>query len=186
MLNRAILQGRLVADPELRHTQSGTAVATFRIACDRDFKSKDPNAQNADFINIVAWRNNAEFISRYFTKGSMILVDGRIQTRDYTDNNGQRRYVTEVVADNVNFAGSRRESGGAAAGGYQQQNNYGGNAAGGFGGSYGGGYGGYNAGPQTPAQPSYAAPAAYAPAGMGQASANEFAELNDDDGELPF
>ena len=112
MLNRAILQGRLVADPELRHTPSGLAVASFRIACDRDFKGKDPNAQSADFINIVAWRQTAEFISRYFTKGSMILVDGRIQVRDYTDNSGQRRYVTEIVAENVNFAGSKRESGG--------------------------------------------------------------------------
>lgn len=177
MLNRAILQGRLVADPELRHTQSGVAVATFRIACDRDFKSKDPNAQNADFINIVAWRQTAEFISRYFNKSSMILVDGRIQTRDYTDNSGQRRYVTEIVADNVNFAGSKRESGGnyAQGGGYNQSNSYGGQSN-----SYGGGY---NA-PQSGAQPSYAAPSAYAPAA--QPSANEFAELNDDDGELPF
>lgn len=173
MLNRAILQGRLVADPELRHTQSGVAVATFRIACDRDFKSKDPNAQNADFITIVAWRQTAEFVCRYFTKGSMILVDGRIQVRDYTDNSGNRRYVTEIVADNVHFAGSRRESGG----------NYGGQQ----GGSYGaGGYGGYSAAPQQPAQPSYSAPSAYAPSGAGQAPANEFAELNDDDGELPF
>lgn len=170
MLNKVILQGRLVADPELRHTQTGTAVVSFRIACDRDYKSKDPNGQNADFINIVAWRNTAEFISRYFTKGSMILVDGRLQVRDYTDNTGNRRYVTEVVADNVNFAGSKRESGG-----YGQQNNYG---------ASNGGYGGYA--PQQPAQPSYAAPAAYAPSSMGQAPANEFAELSDDDGELPF
>lgn len=182
MLNKAILQGRLVADPELRHTQQGTAVATFRIACDRDYKSKDPNAVNADFISIVAWRQTAEFICRFFTKGSMILVDGRIQVRDYTDNNGQRRYVTEIVADNAYFCSSKRESGGAPmAGGYGQQNNYGGNAGG-----YNGGFGGYNAAPQAPAQPSYAAPAAYAPTGMGQAPANEFAELNDDDGELPF
>lgn len=166
MLNRAILQGRLVADPELRHTQSGVAVASFRIACDRDFKSKDPNGQNADFINIVAWRQTAEFISRYFSKGSMILVDGRIQARDYTDNNGQRRYITEVVAENVNFAASKRESGG----GYNQSNSYG---------------GGYNNAPQPQnSQPSYAAPAAYAP--TAQPAANEFAELNDDDGELPF
>lgn len=168
MLNRAILQGRLVADPELRHTPSGVAVATFRIACDRNFRGKDPNAQSADFINIVAWSKTAEFISRYFNKGSMILIDGRIQTRDYTDNNGQRRYVTEVVAENVNFAGSKRESGG----GYNQSN-----------GGYGGGY---NNAPQSGAQPSYAAPSAYAPSGAGQAPANEFAELNDDDGELPF
>ncbi len=172
MLNRAILQGRLVADPELRHTQSGVAVATFRIACDRDYRSKDPNAQNADFITIVAWRQTAEFISRYFTKGSMILVDGRIQTRDFTDNNGQRRYFTEVVAENVNFASSKRESGS-----YGQQNSYGAN---------GGGYNSGYAAPQQPAQPSYNAPSAYAPSGMGQAPANEFAELNDDDGELPF
>lgn len=174
MLNKAILQGRLVADPELRHTQSGVAVASFRIACDRDFKSKDPNAQNADFINIVAWRQTAEFISRYFNKGSMILVDGRIQTRDYTDNNGQRRYVTEIVADNVHFAASKRESGGGynqSNGGYNQSNSYG---------------GGYSNAPQSGAQPSYAAPSAYAPSGAGQAPANEFAELNDDDGELPF
>jgi single-strand DNA-binding protein len=170
MLNRAILQGRLVADPELRHTQSGVAVASFRIACDRDYRSKDPNAQNADFINIVAWRQTAEFISRYFSKGSMILVDGRIQVREYTDNNGQRRYVTEIVADNVNFAGSKRDNGGN--GNYGQSNSYG---------------GGYNqSAPQAGGQPSYAAPSAYAPSGAGQAPANEFAELNDDDGELPF
>ena len=170
MLNRAILQGRLVADPELRHTQSGVAVASFRIACDRDYRSKDPNAQNADFINIVAWRQTAEFISRYFSKGSMILVDGRIQVREYTDNNGQRRYVTEIVADNVNFAGSKRDNSGN--GSYGQSNSYG---------------GGYNqSAPQAGGQPSYAAPSAYAPSGAGQAPANEFAELNDDDGELPF
>jgi single-strand DNA-binding protein len=169
MLNRAILQGRLVADPELRHTQSGVAVASFRIACDRDYRSKDPNAQNADFINIVAWRQTAEFISRYFNKGSMILVDGRIQVRDYTDNNGQRRYVTEVVADSVNFAGPKRDNSGN--GSYGQSNSYG---------------GGYNNAPQAGGQPSYAAPSAYAPSSAGQAPANEFAELNDDDGELPF
>lgn len=174
MLNKAILQGRLVADPELRHTPNGVAVATFRIACDRNFRGKDPNAQNADFINIVAWSKTAEFISRYFNKGSMILVDGRIQVRDYTDNNGQRRYVTEVVAENVNFAGSKRESGGGgygqSNGGYNQSNSYG---------------GGYNNAPQSQnSQPSYAAPSAYAPAA--QPPANEFAELNDDDGELPF
>ena len=170
MLNKIFLQGRLVADPELRHTQSGVAVASFRIACDRDFKGKDPNAQSADFINIVAWRQTAEFISRYFSKGSMILVDGRIQTRDYTDNNGQRRYVTEIVADNVHFAASKRESGG---GNYQSN-------------SYGGGYNAPQSAPQPNAQPSYAAPSAYAPSGAAQGGVNEFAELNDDDGELPF
>lgn len=184
MLNRAILQGRLVADPELRRTQSGVAVVSFRIACDRDYKSKDPNAQNADFINIVAWRQTAEFISRYFTKGSMILVDGRIQARDYTDNNGNRRYITEVVAENVNFAASRRESGGTGGGYNGAANSYSGGNGGYSAPSNGGSYGGYPS--QSSAAPSYAAPAAYSPSGMGQAPANEFAELSDDDGELPF
>ncbi len=167
MLNRVILQGRLVADPELRHTQNGTPVASFRIACDRGYRSKDPNAQNADFISIVAWQKTAEFVSRYFTKGSMILVDGRLQVREYNDNAGNRRYSTEVVAENINFAASRRETGG----GYgQQNNNY--NA------------GGYAA-PQQAAPASYSAPTAYTPNNAAPV-ANEFAELNDDDGELPF
>jgi single-strand DNA-binding protein len=107
MINRAILQGRLVADPDLKHTQSGVAVVSFRIAVDRDYKSKDPNAQNCDFINVVAWRSVAEFISRWFGTGSLILVDGRIQVRDYTDNNGNKRNVVEVVAESVNFCGKR-------------------------------------------------------------------------------
>ena len=119
MLNRAILQGRLVADPELRHTQSGVAVTQFRIACDRDYKSKDPNAQNCDFVTIVAWRQTADFISRYFSKGSMVLVDGRIQVRAYTDNNGAKRQAVEVVAESVNFCG-KRENNGAR----QTQQNY--------------------------------------------------------------
>ena len=110
MINRAILQGRLVADPDMKHTQSGVAVVGFRIACDRDYKSKDPNAQNCDFINVVAWRSVAEFISRYFSKGSLILVDGRIQVRDYTDNNGNKRNVVEVVAESVNFCGKRESN----------------------------------------------------------------------------
>ena len=176
MLNRAILQGRLVADPELRHTPSGLPVATFRIACDRTIKSKDPNAQNADFFNIVVWRQSAEFASRYFKKGSLVIIEGRIQNRDYTDNNGQRRYFTEIVADNVQFDGPRRDTSGQSGGGYGGQSNGGYNQSN----SYGGGY---NA-PQSGAQPSYAAPSAYDPAA--QPSANEFAELNDDDGELPF
>ena len=129
MLNRAILQGRLVADPDLKHTQSGVAVVSFRIAVDRDHKSKDPNAQNCDFINVVAWRSVAEFISRYFSKGSLILVDGRIQVRDYTDNNGNKRNVVEVVAESVNFCGKRESNarGNGSPGGrpqesYAQQN----------------------------------------------------------------
>lgn len=160
MINRAILQGRLVADPDLRRTQNGTDVVSFRIACDRDYKSKDPNAQNVDFINIVAWRHTAEFVNRYFTKGSMILVDGRIQVRDYTDNNGQKRYVTEIVAENVNFAGSKKESGGQSS----SQSNY----------------------SQYNGQNSYAAPASYGPGSAAATAPNEFQEYEDDDGELPF
>lgn len=110
MLNKIFLQGRLVADPELRHTQKGTAVASFRMAVDRDFKSKDPGASNTDFINIVAWRNTAEFVSRYFTKGRMAVVEGRLQMRDYTDKGGNKRTVAEVVANNVYFGDSKRDS----------------------------------------------------------------------------
>lgn len=110
MLNKIFLQGRLVVDPELRHTQQGTAVASFRIAVDRDFKSKDPGASNTDFINIVAWRNTAEFVSRYFTKGRMAVVEGRLQMREYTDKGGNKRTVAEVVANNVYFGDSKRDS----------------------------------------------------------------------------
>lgn len=110
MLNRIFLQGRMVADPELRHTQQGTSVASFRMAVDRDFKSKDPGASNTDFINIVAWRNTAEFVSRYFTKGRMAVVEGRLQMRDYTDKGGNKRTVAEVVANNVYFGDSKRDS----------------------------------------------------------------------------
>lgn len=109
MLNKVFLQGRLVADPELRHTQQGTPVASYRLAVDRDYKSKDANAQNADFVNIVSWRNTAEFVSRYFTKGRMMLVEGRLQMRNYTDKDGNRRVAAEVVTDNVHFADSRKD-----------------------------------------------------------------------------
>ena len=109
MLKKVFLQGRLVADPELRHTQQGTPVASYRLAVDRDYKSKDSNAQNADFVNIVSWRNTAEFVSRYFTKGRMMLVEGRLQMRSYTDKDGNRRVAAEVVTDNVHFADSRKD-----------------------------------------------------------------------------
>ncbi len=109
MLNKVFLQGRLVADPELRHTQQGTPVASYRLAVDRDYKSKDSNAQNTDFVNIVSWRNTAEFVFRYFTKGRMMLVEGRLQMRSYTDKDGNRRVAAEVVTDNVHFADSRKD-----------------------------------------------------------------------------
>lgn len=109
MLNICILQGRLVADPELRHTQSGVAVATFRIAVDRDFKDKETGEKKADFINIVAWRGTAEFVSRFFSKGRMAVVEGRLQVREYNDRDGNRRFVTEVAANNIYFGDSKRE-----------------------------------------------------------------------------
>lgn len=209
MLNRVILQGRLTADPELRYTQSGTPVATFRIACERGFKSNDPNAQTADFITIVAWRKTAEFIQKYFFKGSMILIDGRLQVRSYTDNSGGKRYVTEVIAESVNFAASRKESEGgqqsyqqtAQQPAYQQQNAY----AGQNGNTYQQGYP-----PQSGAQqPAYsaqtsayqqgcgyqqsgqqgyqqAAPYGQNPGYAQQGGQVQFSELDDDDGELHF
>lgn len=109
MLNRVSLMGRLTADPELRHTQSGTAVANFRIAVDRDFKDKETGEKKADFINIIAWRSTAEFVSRFFTKGRMAIVDGRLQVREYTDKDGIRRYAVEVVAGSVYFGDSRKD-----------------------------------------------------------------------------
>lgn len=109
MLNKVFLQGRLVADPELRHTQSGTANATFRIAVDRDFKDKETGERKADFISVVTWRQTAEFVSRFLTKGRMAIVEGKLQVRDYTDRDGNKRYVTEVVADNVYFGDSKKD-----------------------------------------------------------------------------
>lgn len=109
MLNKVFLQGRLVADPELRHTQQGTPVASYRLAVDRDYKSKDQKGQDTDFVNIVSWRNAAEFVSRYFTKGRMMLVEGRLQMRSYTDKDGNKRVAAEVVTDNVHFADSRKD-----------------------------------------------------------------------------
>ena len=107
MLNKCFLQGRLTGDPDLRHTQNGVAVATFRLAVNRDFKDKD-GERKADFISIVCWRGTAEFVSRFFAKGSMAVVDGRLQVREYTDKDGNRRYATEVIAENVYFSESRK------------------------------------------------------------------------------
>ena len=109
-LNVVVLIGRLTATPELRNTQSGVSVTNFSIAVDRSYQPKGEE-KTTDFINIVAWRNTAEFICKYFQKGSMIAVQGEIQTRTYTDNDGNNRYVTEVVANNVSFCGSKSESG---------------------------------------------------------------------------
>ena len=154
MLNKVIIMGRLVKDPELRRTQSGTAVTSFRIAVDRDFKSQDGSKQ-ADFFDVIAWRATAEFVSKYFTKGRMAVVEGRLQIRDWTDKDGNKRRSAEVVADNVYFGDSKRDAESA--------------------GPYSGGYSAPSGG-RSPAPSGFGAP------DMG----DQFAELSDDDGELPF
>ena len=143
MLNRIIIMGRLTRDPELRHTQTGTAVASFTLAVDRDFKDKSTGERSTDFIDVVAWRQTGEFVSRYFTKGRMAVVEGRLQIRDWTDKDGGKRRSAEIVADNVYFGDSKRDGDG----GYQSS----GYASGG---GYSGGYasGGY-ASPAAPAAP---------------------------------
>ena len=108
-MNKVILIGRLARDPELKYTASNTAVCQFTVAVDRRFKSD--NQPNADFIPVVAWRQTADFVAQYFRKGSMIAVQGSLQTRSYEDNNGNKRTAYDVVADNVSFCGSKAESG---------------------------------------------------------------------------
>ena len=175
MLNHVVIMGRLTRDPELRRTGSGIAVASFSVAVDRDFGGRDGGEKETDFIDCVAWRQTGEFVSKYFTKGRMIVVSGRLQIRSWTDKDGNKRRTAEVVADNVYFGDSKRDNdGGNAYGG----NTYGGNA---YGGSYGNNNsygGGYNA----PA-PSYGGNNYAAPAGN---PASDFAMLDDDDAQLPF
>ena len=152
MLNKIFIMGRLTRDPELRRTQSGTAVTSFSLAVDRDFKTQG-GEKETDFIDVVAWRNTAEFVSKYFTKGRMAIAEGRLQIRDWTDKDGNKRKSAEVVADNVYFGDSKRD--GAGDGGYA---------------------------------PSSSAPA---PSGSSRSSApmdgrSDFAEISEEDGELPF
>ena len=177
MLNHIVLMGRLTRDVELRYTQSQIPVASFRIAVDRDFGRGDD--RQTDFIDVVAWRQTGEFVSKYFHKGSMIVVSGRLQMRDWTDRDGNKRTSAEVVADNVYFGESRRDSGGDRQdggygnGGYGGGNNYGGSNNYGGNNSYGGGN--YGSSRQS-------APARNdAPAG-----GSSFAEFDDGEGELPF
>ena len=178
MLNHIVLMGRLVRDPELRRTQAGVPVATFRIAVDRDFGNRETGEREADFIDVVAWRQTGEFVSKYFAKGRMVVVSGRLQMRSWTDNNGQKRTNAEVVADNVYFGDSKRDNEGSGS--------YNGN-------SYAGGNGGYNN--RSYNDNSYAAPnGGYsapshgyaAPAAPTAPAASAFAMLEDDDSELPF
>ena len=111
MLNHITIMGRLTRDPELRYTQSQTPVASFTVAVDRDFGGRDGGEKQTDFIDCVAWRQTAEFVSKYFTKGSMAVVSGRLQIRDWTDREGGKRRSAEVVVDNMYFGESRRRDG---------------------------------------------------------------------------
>ena len=147
-MNQIVLMGRLTRDPELRHTQTGTAVASFSLAVDRGYASKDGGERQTDFIDIVAWRQTAEFVSKYFTKGQMAAVTGRLQIRDWNDKEGNKRRSAEVVADNVYFTESKKSR--EASGTYTE--------------------------PKSDFSSGYTSPVA----------TSDFAELDDDDGDLPF
>ena len=157
MLNKIFIMGRLTRDPELRRTQSGTAVTSFSLAVDRDFKSQS-GEKETDFIDVVAWRSTAEFVTKYFSKGRMAIVEGRLQIRDWKDREGNNRRSAEVVADNIYFGDSKRDS---APGGFDAPPAYGAPAGG------------------------YSAPAGGYSTPVGGPSA--FAEIDgEDDGDLPF
>lgn len=164
MINKVILMGRLTADPELRQTPSGVAMCRFTVAIDRSYKSKETGERQADFIRVTTWRQQAEFVNRYFSKGRMIIVEGSIRNNDYTDQNGVKHYSMDVQADNVTFGESK-------------------SAASGSGAPIGGG--GYSA-------PSYSAPAPAQ--SQAPASADDGVQLGDlgdfqeilSDGEVPF
>ena len=150
MLNKIFIMGRLTRDPELRRTQSGTPVTSFSLAVDRDFKSQS-GEKETDFIDVVAWRATAEFVAKYFTKGRMAVVEGRLQIRDWQDRDGNKRRSAEVIADNLYFGDSRPSS---------------------------------NEGPaySAPSAPAYSAPSG----GFTPAVGGDFAEIDDEDGDLPF
>lgn len=162
MLNHITIMGRMVRDPELRRTGNGIAVASFCVAVDRDFADKQSGEKETDFIDCTAWRQTGEFVSKYFTKGKMIVVSGRLQIRNWTDKDGNKRRSAEVVADNCYFAESKRDSEGGQNGGFNppQQN---------FGGTF----------PETEDM--------LKQYGVGVPVGNDFAMLDDDDGAvLPF
>ena len=165
MLNVAVLMGRLVADPELRHTPNGIAVTTFTIAVDRGY-AKAGTERQTDFIDIVAWRSSAEFVCKYFRKGQMIAVEGSIQTRSYTDKDGNKRKAFEIVANNVSFTESKRGS---------DNGNYGDN-------SYGGSYHNNNSYNNNN---SYSKPAAEPAPAYTSGDTGDFEEIPMDD-DLPF
>ena len=159
MLNHITLMGRLTRDPELRYTASQIPVASFALAVDRDFGGRDGGERQTDFIDIVAWRSTAEFVSKYFTKGSMAVVSGRLQIRDWTDRDNNKRRTAEVVAENVYFGESKRSR-----------------------------EDGYQSAPRSSSRDSYQSAPSYggyqsfdsAPSG------SAFSDLSDTDGELPF
>ena len=149
MLNHIVIMGRLTRDPELRHTQSGTAVASFTVAVDRDFKDKETGERKTDFIDCVAWRSTGEFVSKYFAKGRMAVVEGRLQLRDWKDKEGNKRRSAEVLASSVYFGDSKPKDGDSKA----------------------------KAGKDDDFQ---------LPGDFGAGSDRGFADLADDDGDLPF
>lgn len=171
MLNKVILMGRLCADPDFRQTSNGTPVCRLRLAVQRRFANRQTGEQETDFFNVVCWRQSAEFASRYFHKGSMVIVDGSIQNSNYTDQNGVKHYSMEVQADNVSFGESKRAA--QESGGYQgayQQPPY------------------AQAAPAAPAQPAAPAPApaaAQAPGALQLGDLGDFEEILSD-GEVPF
>ena len=154
MLNKIFIMGRLTRDPELRRTQSGTPVTSFSLAVDRDYKSQS-GEKETDFIDVVAWRATAEFVAKYFAKGRMAVVEGRLQIRDWQDKDGNKRRSAEVVADNVYFGDSRP----AGSGNSFNEGNY-----------------------SAPSAPAYSAPSG----GFTPAVGGDFAEIDDEDGDLPF
>ena len=168
MLNHIVIMGRLARDPELRRTGSGIAVTSFTLAVDRDFAPKDGGERETDWIDCVAWRQTGEFVSKYFTKGRMAVVSGRLQIRNWTDKDGNKRSSAEVVADNVYFGDSKRDDhAGSAYSGYSAPAQ-----------NYGGSNGGYSAPAPVGSYGSYGAPAS--------APTSDFAMLEEDDAQLPF
>lgn len=155
MLNHITIMGRLTRDPELRQTQTGTPVASFTLAVDRDMKNKETGERATDFIDCVAWRSTAEFVSKYFSKGRMAVADGRLQLRDWTDKDGGKRRSAEVIADNVYFGDSKREGEASTGATYERGTGYGRSWK--------------SAGPPVNVD-----------------AGNEYGDLADNDGELPF
>lgn len=179
-MNKVILMGRLTADPELRQTQSGISSCRFTVAVNRSFVDKNTGQRQADFITCMAWRQTAEFVTRYFRKGSMICVEGSLRTGSYQDRNHQdvTHYTTDVYVDNVEFTGSKQESGTNGGNGYDGNSGYNNN----YGGGYNNNYNNYQAPPQQAAPPQPAVPNNDS---MSYGNAGDFEEILSD-GDVPF